>query len=87
MTDPQKLPTTLRSLYRYSGNLRIMRKAQYILLRWMSWRDTADELNRRVEVENRLLMAASGKQPLPDADECRRLAYKLGVPSWFGGNK
>lgn len=37
-------------------------------------------LNRRVAVENFLLECASGKRSLPDAETCRELAYKLGVP-------
>ena len=64
-----------------------MTKLQRLRALFSLWRRYPDHLNRRVDVENRLLMAASGKQPLPDADECRRLAYKLGVPSSFGGNK
>lgn len=41
-------------------------------------------LNRRVTVEQRLLDAANGKAPLPDADECRALSLKLGTPpEWF----
>jgi hypothetical protein len=38
---------------------------------------------RRVRVEQRLLDAASGKQPLPDRDECRALAHILGVPDEY----
>ncbi|MFP4538874.1 MAG: hypothetical protein ACLFPA_11305 [Dichotomicrobium sp.] len=37
--------------------------------------------DRRVDVERALLAAAAGKRPLPDADECRHLALKLGIPS------
>ena len=40
-----------------------------------------ESLNRRVDVENRLAMAATGKLPPPDAEECRKLAAKLGVPT------
>ncbi len=39
-----------------------------------------EDLNRRVEVEQHLLDAATGKRPLPDADTCKALAYRLGVP-------
>lgn len=38
------------------------------------------ELNRRVEVENILLMMAQGRRQLPDQKECRILALKLGIP-------
>lgn len=38
------------------------------------------DLNRRVEVEQRLLDAFTGKQPIPDKNECRALAFKLGIP-------
>lgn len=41
----------------------------------------ADELNRRVEVENVLLNVAKGKRPPPTPEECRMLAYKLGMPN------
>ena len=41
----------------------------------------APDFARRVEVEQRLLDAASGKASLPTADECRALAFKLGVPN------
>lgn len=36
-------------------------------------------LNRRAEVEDELFKMARGKLPLPTADDCRRLATKLGV--------
>lgn len=42
------------------------------------------DLNRRAEVEQRLLDAASGKKPIPTAEECRALALQLGVPAEFG---
>jgi len=41
----------------------------------------SDELNRRVDVENRLGRAALGHRPPPGAAECGELARKLGVPS------
>lgn len=40
----------------------------------------ADFLNRRAEVENALLKAASGKAPLPTQEQCREWALRLGVP-------
>lgn len=45
-----------------------------------SIRAHAAALNRRVEVENVLLMTAAGKRPPLTPDECRQLAYRLGVP-------
>ncbi len=45
----------------------------------------AEELNRRVEVEAALFEAATGRRALPDAAECRRMAIRLGVPSWVPG--
>jgi hypothetical protein len=47
------------------------------------------DFNRRVKVEQRLLDAASGKLPLPTAQECRELANSLGVPEEYqrGGGK
>ena len=41
--------------------------------------DYAAELNRRCEVEEALRAAAAGKRALPDAQECRLLANKLGI--------
>ena len=38
-------------------------------------------LQRAVEVEDFLLQAAKGKEPLPDKEKCRQLAYQLGVPA------
>lgn len=49
--------------------------------RWINFMAGADALNRRVTVENYLYMCASGRKPLPDADKCRELANKLGMPS------
>lgn len=49
--------------------------------RWRVFRNSGDQLNRRVEVENILLSVYSGKRPMLTQDECRELAYKLGIPS------
>lgn len=49
--------------------------------RWRLIRYHGDELNRRVVVENELLKVASGKRPMLTKDECRDLAYKLGIPT------
>lgn len=66
--------------------MRIIRK----LRRWrwvlVNFRNYPKELNRRVEVENELLMAASGKAPLPDREKCRELAMRLGVPDCWRKN-
>jgi hypothetical protein len=51
--------------------------------RWRIVRDHGDELNRRVEVENVLLAVASGKREALTRDECRSLAYRLGVPTRY----
>lgn len=37
-------------------------------------------LNRRVQVEQKLIEMAAGKRPLPDASECRAMAQTLGDP-------
>lgn len=49
--------------------------------RWRIVINHGDELNRRVEIENVLLKVAAGKRPALSQDECRQLAYRLGVPS------
>jgi len=51
--------------------------------KWRLFRNTGNALNRRVTVENYLLDAAIGRKPLPDADKCRELAYKLGTPGRY----
>lgn len=49
--------------------------------RWRIIRNSGDMLNRRVEVEQVLLDVARSKRPRLTRDECKTLAYKLGVPS------
>ncbi len=47
-------------------------------------RNSDDAIKRSVKVENYLFKAASGKEPLPDAEKCRELAYTLGTPTeWW----
>ena len=48
--------------------------------RWYLLRDHGKELNRRVEVENVLLAVWRGKRDMLTQEECKELAYKLGVP-------
>jgi len=40
----------------------------------------AKALNRRVSIETILLDMSQGRRPLPDKEECRILALKLGTP-------
>lgn len=47
-------------------------------VRWRMWRNTSHWLNRRVEVENALLAAHKSGNGI-GAEQCRELAYKLGV--------
>jgi hypothetical protein len=49
--------------------------------RWRLITAHGDELNRRVEVENVLLAVAAEKRPALTPDECRKLAYRLGMRS------
>jgi hypothetical protein len=56
--------------YRWRLRLRLIRRS-------------GEELNKRVEVENVLLAVASGKRPALTPEECRALAYKLGVPAHY----
>jgi hypothetical protein len=41
------------------------------------------DFSRRVAVENVLLNIACGKRPTLTPEECKQLAYQLGVPEWF----
>jgi hypothetical protein len=50
-------------------------------MRWYLIRHHGDSLNRRVEVEDKLLKMAAGKLPLPTRDQCRKMALRLGVPT------
>lgn len=43
--------------------------------------NSADEINRRVKIEQYLLDCANEKKPLPDAAKCRELAMLLGTPT------
>lgn len=40
-------------------------------------------LNRRVVVEQELFDCASGKRPLPTAEQCREMALRLDVPDEY----
>lgn len=39
-----------------------------------------DRFKRTVAIEEQLMRMANGKDPLPTADVCRKMALKLGVP-------
>ena len=41
-------------------------------------KDYANEINKRVPVEQRLLDSANGSKPLPDKEECLKMARILG---------
>ena len=48
----------------------------------LQWhKDYEKTLNSRSDVEDYLLRAAAGKEPIPDAKKCIQLAKKLGVPT------
>ncbi len=40
-------------------------------------------LNARAKVEQELIDCANGKRALPDAQQCRDWAQRLGVPTWW----
>jgi hypothetical protein len=61
----------------------VLDRLDWFAYRWrlrirLVWR-SGEELNKRVEVENVLLAVAAGKRPALNPDECRRLAFKLGL--------
>lgn len=51
-----------------------------LAVRYRMWRNSGAELNKRVEAENVLLAAAKSGKGL-SAEQCRELAFKLGVPA------
>lgn len=57
-----------------------LRRLRYRIAKFRSF---GAEINRRAAVEAELFDMASGKKPLPTADDCRRLAIKLGVPDEY----
>ena len=46
-------------------------------------RITADELNKRAEVESILLNVYAGKRQMLTREECKALVFRLGVPSEY----
>jgi hypothetical protein len=50
-----------------------------LCVRYRMWRNSGPDLNNRVSVEGVLLAAAKSGTGL-NAEQCRALAYKLGVP-------
>lgn len=57
-----------------------LRRWKYRFITWFF--NQPDSMSRRCEVENTLLRyAANNASPTPA--ECRALAYKLGVPTWY----
>lgn len=59
--------------------------ARLVRLRYRlaTFRDYGNRLNRSVEIENALWSVAAGKREPLSADECRKLALKLGVPDCY----
>lgn len=52
---------------------------------WM--RSYEMSLNARAKVEQELIDCANGKRVLPDAEQCRDWAARLGVPAWWRANR
>ncbi len=50
-----------------------------IRVRWRMWRNSAQDLNNRVDVERVLINVALGKRQPLTPEECRALANKLGT--------
>lgn len=57
-----------------------MGRLHRFIARWRWMRAYEVSLNRRAEVEQDLFNVANGKRPLPDAEQCRQWATRLGVP-------
>ena len=58
-----------------------------IVCRWRWLKEYEASLNRRAEVETELFDVYSGRRPLPDKDQCRRWAVKLGCPADWRAKK
>lgn len=61
----------------------VKRMLRRFISRYRVWCNVGKELNRRASVESFLIGCAQGKNTLPDADKCRELAIKLGVPDAY----
>lgn len=59
--------------------IQLNERLQRLRARWRIIRNHGEALNRRVDVENVLLAVANGKREMLTQDECRTLAYKLGM--------
>ena len=57
-----------------------LRRFKYWLL---GFKNYPKELNRRANVEQELWNCYHGKSPLPDKNQCKDWALRLGVPDCF----
>ena len=67
-----------------------MNLLQCLSFRYNKWRaylrilaNHSEELNRRVDIENELLLISQGKLPLPSREDCKIMALKLGTPKQY----
>lgn len=58
-----------------------------IFRRWTWMKEYEASLNKRAEVEAELFQVYAGQRPLPDKDQCRRWAVKLGCPDDWKAKK
>jgi hypothetical protein len=63
------------------SKLDVLPRAHRLRARWRILRNHGEELSKRAAVEVVLLDVASGKRPMLTRDECRELAYRLGMSS------
>ncbi len=66
-----KLQETCRDMWR---------RLERFVGRWRWLRAYELSLNRRAEVEQELWDCSRGKKQLPDAEQCKQWALRLGVP-------
>lgn len=83
MNKNQNINTTIKNLgehwQRKAQKLKTQLATANQSLEWM--REYEKSLNVRANVEQELFNVANGSAPLPDAEQCREWAMKLGVPN------
>lgn len=54
-----------------------------LIYRCVTFKDYAEQLNRKAAVESKMFACIEGKKPMPDKDTLRQWALELGVPECY----